>query len=184
MPLSQTVNDLRALPNIVGELGLAIARAQKQLNIDYLNSLQVLAGIAKDVLGAEGTEAKEFLEHLVKSAAPARYQFTETSVMVRLDLAESKDSAVTVGGGVGFAGIVVNGSYASGRSTDYSAGAELRCVIHAVLPQANDAAFTTLLGRAKELAIDPAKAIGSPLDQEVLKAAKEAGAAARIKQGG
>jgi hypothetical protein len=181
MATSQTIDDLRALPNIVGELGLSIAKAQKQLNIDYLNSLRVLAAIAKDVLGTEGTETKEFLEHLVKTAAPARYQFTETTLTVHLDLAESKDSAVTFGGGAGFAGIVVNGSYAAGRSTEYRAGAELRAVIHAVLPQASEAAFNTLLGRAKELKADPTKDIASPLDQEVLKAAKEAAAAAKTK---
>lgn len=181
MALSQTVSDLRALPNIVAEFGLAIAKAQKQLNIDYLDSLKVLAGIAKDVLGAPGSDAKEFLEHLVKTAAPARYQFTETTLTVRLDLAESKDSALTLGGSVGFAGLVVNGSFASGKSTEYRAGAELRCLIHAVLPQENEPAFATLLAQAKDLKIDTSKDISSPLDKDVLKAATEAAAAARTK---
>lgn len=181
MATSQTINDLRALPNLIGELGLSIAKAQKQLNIDYLNSLKALAVIAKEVMGGEGKETQEFLEHLVKTAAPARYQFTETTVTVHLDLAESKDSAVTLGGGVGLLGVVVNGSYAAGTSSEYRAGAELRAVIHAVLPQGNEAVFATLLARAKELQADASKDIASPLDQGVLQAAKEAAAAAKTK---
>lgn len=180
MPVSQAIKDLQAVPNIVAELGLAIAQAQKQLNIDYLDSLKTLAAIAKDVLGADAAGTKEFLDHLVKTAAPARYQFTETSIMVQLDLAEQKDTAITVGGGFGFAGIVVNGSFAMGKSTEYRAGAEIRAVLHAVLPQQNETAFQSLLSQASKLSIDTTK-IDNPLDKDVLKAAQEAAAAAKVK---
>lgn len=180
MPVSKAIRDLKAIPNIVAELGLAIAQAQKQLNIDYLDSLKALAAISKDVLGGAGPETRAFLEHLVKTAAPARYQFTETTLMVQLDLAESTDTATQIGGGFGMAGIVVNGSFASGRSSDYRAGAEVRTVIHAVLPQENEAAFKPLFERAAQLTIDTTK-IENALDKNVLDAAKAAAEAAKVK---
>jgi hypothetical protein len=182
MPVSQTIKDLRAVPNVVAELGLAIAQAQKQLNIDYLDSLKALAAIAKDVLGAPGAEAEAFLKHLVMTAAPARYQFTETTLMVKMDLSESKQSQTTIGAGFNMAGIVVNGSFASGRSSEYRAGAEVRAVIHAVLPQDNQAAFDDLLGRAKALVVDPTKELPNmlDLDQSLFKAAQAAREAAKV----
>ena len=182
MPVSQAIQDLRSVPNVVAELGLAIAQAQKQLNIDYLDSLKVLAAIAKDVLGSPGAEAEAFLKHLVMTAAPARYQFTETTVMVKMDLSESKQSQLAAGGGFGMAGIVVNGSFSSGRSSEYRAGAEVRTVIHAVLPQDNQAAFDDLLGRAKSLVIDPTKELQNTfqLNKDLLDAAKAAREAAKV----
>jgi hypothetical protein len=183
MPVTQAIRDLRSVPNVVAELGLAIASAQKQLNIDYLDSLKVLAAIAKDVLGGPGADAEAFLKHLVMTAAPARYQFTETTLMVKMDLSESKQSQIAIGGGFGMTGIVVNGSFSSGRSSEYRAGAEVRTVIHAVLPQDNQAAFDDLLSRAKALEIDPTKELPNTLnlDKELLAAAQSAREAARVK---
>ena len=184
MPVSQAIQDLRSVPNVVAELGLAIAQAQKQLNIDYLDSLKVLAAIAKDVLGtsAPAADAEAFLKHLVMTAAPARYQFTETTLMVKMDLSESKQSQITAGGGFGMAGIVVNGSFSSGRSSEYRAGAEVRTVIHAVLPQDNQAAFDDLLGRAKTLVIDPTKELPNTfqLDKDLFASAKATREAAKV----
>jgi hypothetical protein len=102
--------------------------------------------------------------------------------MVKMDLSESKQSQTTIGAGFNMAGIVVNGSFASGRSSEYRAGAEVRAVIHAVLPQDNQAAFDDLLGRAKALVVDPTKELPNmlDLDQSLFKAAQAAREAAKV----
>ncbi|MCX6599180.1 MAG: hypothetical protein NTV70_22740 [Acidobacteria bacterium] len=177
MPVSKLIRDLSSVPNVVADLGLAIAQAQKQLNIDYIDSLKVLAAIAKDALGSsKEADSDAFLKHLVMTAAPARYQFTETTLMVRMDLSESKQSQITAGGGFGMAGVVVNGSFSAGRSSEYRAGAEVRTVIHAVLPQDNQTAFNSLLDRAKNLAIDTTKELPSTLqlDKDLFESAQAA----------
>src|SRR5205085_9302373 len=108
---SELVNDLKSIPGIIGELGKSIAEAQKIFDANYLSGLERLAALAKGVLGTEtpGVSA-DFLRHLVETAAPPRYQFTETTMSVKLDLSESRDIAVGVSGGAGFAGVVVNAS--------------------------------------------------------------------------
>ncbi len=171
---SNLIRDLRQVPNIIGSLGLAIAEAQKQLNEGYLKSLDSLAVIAKAYLGADETGVSEdFLKHLVETAAPARYQFTETTLTVKLDLAESRDWSAEAGLGFGFAGVVVNAAFAYGYSSEYRAGAEVRTTIHAVLPQDNKTAFDVLLNRAKELADKPLQLPeGSQLDARVVEAMK------------
>lgn len=180
MPVSKAITDLHAIPNIVGDLGLAIAAAQKQLNIDYLDSIKTLAFIAKFVIPQGSAGTKEFLEHLVSVAAPARYQFTETTIAVQLDLAESKASAASVSGGFRSAAVVVSGSYARNSSSEYRAAAEVRAVIHAVLPQDNAAVLKTLLAQADKLSIDTTKDMPTGLDEDVLNAAKAAAAAVKV----
>jgi hypothetical protein len=180
MPVSKAISDLQAIPNIVGDLGLAIAAAQKQLNVDYLDGIKTLAHIAKDVLKPDAGDLRGFLEHLVSVAAPARYQFTETTIAVQLDLAESSAKAASISGGFRSAAVVVNGSFAASSSREYRAGAEVRAVIHAVLPQDNAAVLKTLLAQADKLAIDTTKELPSGLDKDVLEAAKSAAAAIKV----
>lgn len=172
MAESKLVQDLRQVPNILASLGLAIAEAQKQFDENYLKSLYSLAVMAKAFLGAENTGISvDFLKHLVESAAPARYQFTETTLAVKLDLAESRDWSAQAGLGFGFAGVVASAAYAYGYSADYRAGAEIRTTIHAVLPQDNKHAFDVLLNRAQELADKPLTLPArSELDQRVVDA--------------
>lgn len=169
--MSRLMEDLNQVPAIVASLGLAIAESQKEFDANYLKGLQNLAVIAQGFLGqqADPGQMTEFIKFLVTTAAPTRYQFTETTVNVKLDLAESRDSMAEGGLGFGFAGVVVNAAFAYGYSQDYRAGAEVRTVIHAVLPQSNESAFSTLLNRAKELSSkDLALPAGSQLDKDVL----------------
>jgi hypothetical protein len=150
--MSELTSDLRQIPNIIGALGLAIAEAQKHFDQNYLNGLERLAVLAKSILGAappEGT--RDFLEKLIQTAAPTRYQFTETTLAVKMDLSESRDWSAQAGLGFGFAGVVVNAAFAYGYSSDYRAGAEVKTTLHAVLPQNNPDAFKALLDRAATL---------------------------------
>lgn len=179
---SRTVDDLRSIPGIVGSLGLAIAEAQKHFDENYLRGLERLAVIAQAFLGKDENAgvSRDFLKHLVETAAPTRYQFTETTLAVKLDLAESRDFSGQVGVGFGFAGVVVNAAFAYGYSSDYKAGAEVRTVLHAVLPQDNKLAFDALLDRAGKLPADLKLSERSELDKNVIDAmtaaAKAAGA--------
>jgi hypothetical protein len=143
---SMLIADLSKVPNIVGGLGLSIAAAQKALNLDYLETLEGVIGLACLLLAGKGAdgkdlseeqakrlaEARPFLADLVKSLAPSRYQFTETTLAVRLDLAQTKSLDVSVGLGVGYNGIAVNASLAVGYRYDYRAAAEVRAVLHAI----------------------------------------------------
>lgn len=174
--MSRLMDDLNQVPAIVASLGLAIAESQKEFDTNYLKRLQNLAVIAQGFLGpnAEPGQMTEFIKFLVQTAAPARYQFTETTLNVKLDLAESRDSMTEGGLGFGFAGVVVNAAFAYGYSQDYRAGAEVRAVIHAVLPQSNESAFSTLLNRAKELSDKPLELpAGSQLDKDLLAEMKK-----------
>jgi hypothetical protein len=167
---SSLIDDLSQVPNIIGSLGLAIAEAQKQFDLNYLNGLQTLAAIAKSILATappEGT--RDFLEKLIQTAAPPRYQFTETTLAVKLDLSETRNWSAQAGLGFGFAGVVVNAAFAYGYSSEYRAGAEIKTTLHAILPQSNADVFKVLLDRAATL-IPPALSAITPLNQQVIDA--------------
>ncbi len=171
---SKLINDLTKVPNIIADLGLGIANAQKQLNAGYIESLRALVELAVK-LKPEGGDADsaKFAAELLMNLAPPRYQFTETELTVQLDLAQSTDRATQ--GGIGFAmgAFVVNAAFASSFSSDYRAAAECRTILHAVLPSTdNKALFDALLSRARE--IDAAKAdlpARSEFDTKVLESA-------------
>jgi len=157
---SRLVNDLSKIPNIVGGLGLSIAAAQKAFNLDYLESIERLVALAGSMLGEKGqnnedlsaktADLRAFLMELIRALAPPRYQFTETTLAVRMDLSQTMSANVGVGLGVGYGGVAVNASLALGYRYDYRAAAECRTVINAIPP--DPAMLQTLLERAKELA--------------------------------
>lgn len=161
---SKLVNDLTKIPNIVGGLGLSIAAAQKAFNLDYMEAVErVLAmtmvmagGKKKDGDGSAdmGDEVENvekfksvFLELLTATALP-RYQYTETTLSVKLDLAQTMDMSGSAGLGVGFGGVSVNAAFAMAYGSDYRAAAEVRTVIHAYT---NTNMASDLFARAKEL---------------------------------
>ena len=170
---SKLMEDLNQVPAIIASLGQAIAESQKEFDVNYLNGIRTLASIAKSF--AEGTPgiSEDLLKHLLSTAAPARYQFTETTLTVKLDLAQSTDFAMQAGIGFGFAGIVVNAGFALGFGEDFRAGAEVRTTIHAVLPQENKPVFDILLNRAKELTAIPLPEREN-MDARLIEAMKEA----------
>jgi len=150
--MSKLTKDLNTVAGIVGELGLNIAEAQKRFDLNYLENIEKLLGIAK-LLAENTSPAPDALEGAIKqvllSLAPSRYQFTETTLSVRLNLAQSFDLGTSVGGSAGFGAFAVNAALTVGYSFNYEAAAECRTVIHAIPPDSKT--FTDLLGRAKAI---------------------------------
>lgn len=164
---SDLIKDLSNVPNIIGGLGISIANAQKLFDVQYLDSIERILAMIKIMLGGkkdDGTgkpidlsdqEAEsltamaQFIQEMLTKLAPSRYQFTETSLAVRLDLAQSLQVGGTVGVGFGVGAISLSAAFTIAYSYDYRAAAECRTVIHAY--PADHAVFTALLGRAKEL---------------------------------
>lgn len=165
---SNLINDLTRIPGIIASLGLGIAEAQNRMNLGYLESLDVLIAQVKSLLGGADKDkgiSPEFLSQLLMNLAPPRYQFTETTLAVKLDLSQSLDVAAE--GGLGFAlgAFVVNAAFSAGYSSDYRAAAECRTVIHAVLPAGdNKALFDALLKSAEGI---NSKALDLPARSEL-----------------
>src|SRR5947209_14711668 len=122
--VSELINDLSSVPNIIGNLGLSIAAAQKAFNLDYLENIERMFALIKATLGgvkagdathpAAALSADEqakvdamasTIQDMLKAIAPSRYQFSETTLSVRLDLAQTLQASATVGLGVGFRAI-------------------------------------------------------------------------------
>ena len=82
---SKLINDLTKVPNIIADLGLGIANAQKQMNSGYLDALRILvAQVASITKGLpEGPETARFVSELLMNLAPPRYQFTQTELSHR-----------------------------------------------------------------------------------------------------
>jgi hypothetical protein len=153
---SMLIKDLSNVPNIVGGLGLSIAAAQKAFNLDYIENIEKLVGLAKGMLGStEGPTAKqqdkfrEFLTEMILSLAPSRYQFTETTITVKMDLAQTMSRSEQGSLGIDMGAIAINGAMASAFGYDYRAAAEVKAVLHASTPGANT--FRKLLERATEI---------------------------------
>ncbi len=151
---SDLIRDLSNVPNIVGGLGLSIASAQKAFDMEYLDAIERIVAMVKSILGngivgPDGKpfpEALAFLQDMLVKLAPARYQYTETTLSVRMDLAQSLQFSGSVGLGFGIGAISVNAAFTLGYSYDYRAAAQCQTVIHAVAPDAT--VFNALLGRA------------------------------------
>lgn len=154
---SKLIKDLNSVPAIVGALGTNIAEAQKALNLDYLDNLERLLGIAKSMLApttpdGEALDASEhatLIQELITQLAPSRYQFSETTLDVKLDLAQTMDLGGSAQFSAGFGAIAVSAALTVGYGFDYRAAAEVRTVLHAV--PASDAVMTALLNRAAAL---------------------------------
>jgi len=181
-PASNLIKDLSNVPNIIAALGLSIANAQKAFDVQYLDSIARILALIKIMLGGQKADAQgnpadltddekaklqgmsEVIQDMLMKLAPSRYQFTETSLNVRLDLAQSLKIGGTVGLGFGVGAISVNAAFTIGYSYDYRAAAECRTVIHAY--PADPAVFNALLGRADKLA---ASALDLPPQSDVDK---------------
>ena len=88
---------------------------------------------------------KDFLIAL----APTRYQFTETTLTVKLDLAQHLDVSAGLGVSAGISGVAINATVSIGYGTDYRGAAECRnCVARGA---GGSTTLRTLLDRAKEL---------------------------------
>lgn len=166
---SQLIRDLDSVPSIVGNLGLSIAAAQKAFNLEYLESLERLVPLIRSILGKKNLsdDDRTFFETLLTQLAPPAYQYTETSLAVRLDLAQSERTAAS--GKLGFAtgAVTVSAGMSKSYGLDYRAAAEVRTVIQA--RTLDPAAMKALLERAASLSeSDLELPEGTPrIDQEI-----------------
>lgn len=165
---TKIIDDLTHIPNIIAGLGLSIAEAQRHFDLDYLQSIERLIVLAQSLLGGrkvlEGQTATDLsaeeklkldqfqsvIKDFLIALAPTRYQFTETTLTVKLDLAQHLDVSAGLGVSAGISGVAINAAVSIGYGTDYRGAAECRTVLHAV--PADQTTLRTLLDRAKELA--------------------------------
>ncbi|MEM7103690.1 MAG: hypothetical protein AAF502_11200 [Bacteroidota bacterium] len=147
---SMLINDLTNVPNIISSLGLGVAAAQKAFNLEYLQSIEQLFALAKMLRSKDDADAyKEILNDIVKTMAPSRYQFTETTLTVRMDLAQSLQQGTSAGLGMSVGAVTINAAFTQGFAYDYRAAAEVKTVLHAINFDAN--AMNVLLEKAKTL---------------------------------
>ncbi|MFO0593454.1 MAG: hypothetical protein U0441_38285 [Polyangiaceae bacterium] len=193
MGTSKLIKDLSHVPNIVAGLGLGIAEAQSHFDLQYVRALERIAVLAQSMYKAVpappaggpppagGTppltedqigDRMRFVREMLMALAPPHYQFTETTLDVKLDLAQSLDLNAEVGVSAGVGAVAVNASLAVAYGYDYRAAAECRTVLHAVLP--DRAAMLALLARAGELTKDELKLPArTEIDRQVEKSAQD-----------
>ena len=179
---SELIQDLSTVPSIIGGLGLSIAAAQKALNLEYLEAMERVIAAVKMIAApvedaanhplSDADKAKvtgidqTFIRDLLFTLMPAKYQFSETTLDVKLDLAQSMKGSGSGSLGLNFGAVSLSAAFTVGFSFDYRAAAECHTVIHAV--PANENVFNTLLARAAAL---DAKAMTlptpSPVDQQI-----------------
>lgn len=156
--IRELTDNLRYLPSIIGKMGINIAEAQKLMNAEYVKTLNEIVRLyyehKNNKGGTEGDnkEGKAALEEVLKQLAPPRYQFTESTIEFRADLAESTEFAGSADIGFGMAGVAVGASFAFGYGMDYRATASISSVLHAVQPGTDLA--QKLLDRAENLKED------------------------------
>lgn len=133
-------HSLHTVSNLLSELALSVAAAQSQLDADYVRNLKDYLRMVSQLRGrsagaAPGLTAPELLT-LLQATAPARHQFTETTVEVRADLQMSTLSELGVsgefGGRAGIFAVAVNAAYTRRSAYDHRAAATIRSVIHSV----------------------------------------------------
>ncbi|HNG00014.1 MAG TPA: hypothetical protein PK493_22140, partial [Pseudomonadota bacterium] len=122
---SKIIDDLTHLPNIIAGLGLGIAQAQSKMDLDYLQSLERLVVMAKSLLGGQKASSAgnvptteedqrklEQFQGVVKDfltvLAPTRYQFTETTLTVKLELSQHLDVSGSAGLSAGIGAVAIN----------------------------------------------------------------------------
>lgn len=168
------------MPSIVGGLGLSIAEAQKAFNLDYLNNLERLLGLVKSLMDAKDSgdkavdlgETQKFVSDMLTQLAPSRYQFTETTLKVKMDLSQTMDLGGSAGFGAALGAVAINAAMTVGYGYDYRAAAEVQTVLHAI--PASEQTMGTLLARAKEIS-DKALTLpaGAQVDKDLIDKSHE-----------
>ena len=174
MSVSALVKDLTNLPNIISQLGLSIAAAQKAFNLDYLEAMgNYLEGAIESLKDDPAAKDKmETLIALLKEVGPSRYQFSETELEFRADLSKSLQlsAGLAVGGAIG--AVAINASVAVGYAYDYRAAARIKTVLHAIPASAD--VMNRVLGRLKELdATNVQLPERAKVDEEIIGTLKE-----------
>lgn len=153
---SQTAMDhyyenLQSLPQLISNISLSVAEAQRRMDQNFVDSLAELAKVFSAMLGTDPVGVSNF-STLFKAMGPSRYQFTETVVEVRADMENTTMSEFTLGGSAGFTAPVavsVNASYTRRNAYDYQASALIRTVLNAI--PADATLMDTLLKRAGDV---------------------------------
>ena len=156
-PADRLIGQLNHLPTTIARMGLGIAEAQKELDANFVRDLRAILAMCKRALtdgdNPLSEDSKTLLMAVVERFAPTRYEFTETTLEFRADLAESLDVGASLGASVGAsAGIVAASISASGSVAygyDYNAAARISTVLHA--RPLDSATMRTLLQRADRL---------------------------------
>jgi hypothetical protein len=164
---SKIIDDLTHIPNIIAGLGLGVAEAQRHFDLNYLEGLERMLVMAQSFLGggkpsssdpAAAVDADKqkkidqfqlVIKEFLMAFAPTRYQFTETTLSVKLDMAQHLDVSAGVGISAGISAVTVNASLSIGYGSDYRGAAEVKTVLQAVPP--DPTTLRTMLDRAKEL---------------------------------
>ncbi|HZD30071.1 MAG TPA: hypothetical protein VE779_00265 [Candidatus Angelobacter sp.] len=159
---SELIQDLSNVPSIIAGLGLSIAAAQKAFNLDYLEAMErVIAAVKMIAAPSTGADGKAlsaddkakvasvdqaFIKDLLIALMPAKYQFSETTLDVKLDLAKSMKGTGSASLGLNYGAVALSAAFTVGFSYDYRAAAECHTVIHAV--PASETTLNSLLSRA------------------------------------
>lgn len=156
--INELTSQMDTLPGIIGRLGVNIATAQKELDKNFVDNIIALSGLIRSTIGTAGNsapdEALKLMNELLKSIAPSRYQFTETSFDLKIDLSESSRSVTAGSGAINLKAIALSAAMSRAYGYDYQAAARVSCVIHA--RPVGEALSSTLLDRARNLT-DPAQ---------------------------
>jgi len=160
-------SQLANIADIIGDLGLNIAEAQKELNAGYLDSLKVLVAIIKSI--DPGKRNASTID-ILKALAPPRYQYTETVLDFSADLSETKQQ--TIGGVLtaNFSAVAVSASMAQSFGYDYRAAARITSTLSAY---PNPGIADKLLARAENIRsaaanLPPAKGLDKDLQDKAL----------------
>lgn len=162
--------DMTKVADVIGELGLNIAEAQKELNAGYINSLVKLMALAKQAVKAKDTNAPDTIS-LISSIAPPHYQYTKTTLEFAADMAQRKEDEVSIGGSIGFGAVSLVGGYSSSTGQDYRAACRITTQMDSV---SSNTFAQELVKKASEATIDFAATMekASPADKRLAEATK------------
>lgn len=174
--INELTSQMDTLPGIIGRLGVNIATAQKELDKNFVDNIIALSGLIKSTIGTAGNttpdEALKLMNELLKSIAPSRYQFTETSFDLKVDLSESSRSVTAGSGSINLKAIALSAAMSRAYGYDYQAAARVSCVIHA--RPVGEAISSTLLERAQSLGEPTSDSVGaSPTSLALATSAKQ-----------
>lgn len=155
--MSKLTQDLNSVAGIVGSLGIGIADAQREMNRDYLEAVERIVVIAQSLLHKKAADKKveplneaekKFVTGLLNQLLPTRYQYTKTSLKVRMDLAQTLGVSASAGGGGSIGAVAINASFAMAYGSDYQAAAELQTTLDAVPAGADSHLFKDIMEQA------------------------------------
>jgi hypothetical protein len=152
------VKQLNHLPTTIARMGLGIAEAQKELDTNFVHDVHALLAMfhaAMRPLNSEGNpepldeHGTAMLISVIEQFGATRYQFTETTLEFRADLAESFSAGASFGVSAGVPAVSVSASGSVAFGYDYNAAARISTVLHArtLKPEVT----RVLLQRASEL---------------------------------